>query len=68
MLQNILAAVHSWVVCLGHHDWFPVNPFVVDPAGPDRDTFAGLVLSGRREKYRRCSRCGLRDDGKGYDL
>lgn len=69
MLLRLVARIHSWWVCRGTHDWTPMRPFVFDPDGPDVRTFPDFPepVRGRWEKYNACRRCGLRDDGKGYD-
>lgn len=65
-LVDVLYKIGSLLKCSGKHDFKPKMVFVLDPAGPEYTEFFG-GQHGRTETFGRCSRCTLRDDGKGFD-
>lgn len=66
-LYNLFAAAYSAFKCRGNHSWSPKCAFVVDPEGDSTLNILFTPTKGRYVHYNRCNRCGLRDDGQGYD-
>lgn len=66
-LYAIIARIHSWFICRGRHEMVPTNSFILDDDGPDVKMLVGWVVKGRQQYYKVCRKCGLRDDGKGFD-
>lgn len=79
---RLLYGVGSILKCFRAHDFKSKTVFLIDPNGPEQFTgfprgsggpfFAGVpgsdaISRGRYDTYGRCTRCCLRDDGKGFD-
>jgi len=78
MLWNAISRLHSVVVCHGDHVWREKTIFDIDLNGPEIFTGfpptgipfgnIGPLDRGRYETFTYCRRCGLRQDGSGYEI